>query len=369
MILWGCTAVIGLILFQFVIILIRFRFYWKDHTLGKAPFFPSVSVLISARNEEQNLPALLDSLSKLDYPTDKLQVLFADDQSEDNTAVLIRKYCAENTNWDLVNIDATLAGKYGVNGKANALAILSERATGEFYFFTDADCVLNPDWIKTGVTCFDQKVGLVLGITQVDANTFCDRLEEIDWWNTLGLVKAACDADIPTTGLGNNMVIKREAYEASGGFQKLNDSLTEDLELSKAVQRAGYRVAHQVSPGMLLGTQPVKNLESLLNQRKRWMSGVVTLPWYWLAALSLQFIYFQAVLLLCAVEPLMGVMLGFAKIFLQGLFLRSFSSKTGQEIGWIYLLLYDFYYFIISTLTILYYFWPSKTKWKSRHYS
>lgn len=368
MILWGCTAIIGLILFQFVLILIRFRFYWKDHTHGKAPFFPSVSVLIAARNEERNLPDLLDSLVKLDYPTDKLQVLFADDQSEDNTGVLISKYCTGKTNWNLVTIDSAFAGKYAVNGKANALAVLSELATGDFYFFTDADCIVNQDWIKTGVNCFGEKVGLVLGITQVEASTLWNRLEEIDWWNTLGLVKAACDADIPTTGLGNNMAIKREAYEASGGFKKLNYSLTEDLELSKAVQQAGYRVAHQVGPGMLARTRPVQNLKDLLNQRKRWMSGVVTLPWYWLAALSLQFVYFLAVLLLCWGNPFVAVMLAFTKILLQGLFLGLFSSKAGREIGWIPLLLYDFYYFSISTLTILYYFWPSKTKWKARHY-
>src|SRR5690606_3663342 len=104
-----------------------------------------------------------------------------------------------------------------------------------FYFFTDADCTVNANWIREGVSCFGEEVGIVIGITQVKAVSLLERFQEIDWWLTLGFVKVATDLTIQTTGLGNNMVISKQAYQKSGGFKKLPFCLTEDLEISRAI--------------------------------------------------------------------------------------------------------------------------------------
>lgn len=361
--------VVSVVLLQFISILIRIHYFWKDHKKLHFQDFPIITVLVAARNEQENLPVLLKSLSELDYPKEKLQLLFADDQSSDNTYKLLMRFCEGQERRELLSIQAQQAQHYSKNGKANALAFLSEKALGDYYFFTDADCEVGPQWIKEGVSCFRDDIGIVLGTTQVRANKLFQRFQELDWWNTLGYVKVASDLGVPTTGLGNNMIIKKEAYWKSGGFQNIPFNLTEDLEISKSIRKIGYRLAHQVSPGMLVRTKPETSLVDLIHQRKRWMNGVMTLPWYWLFMLSIQFAYFLCVLFLTYISPSLGISIAGSKILLQAFFLKKVAARAGQGLDWKTLFLFDFYYFYTTTLSILYYFWPSQVKWKSRTYS
>ncbi|WP_425637369.1 glycosyltransferase [Algoriphagus yeomjeoni] len=369
MIIWLSIGALVLIQVQFVVLLVRMRFFWKNHAKDTDFDLPLVSILVAARNEEVDLPNLLSSFEKLDYPSDRIQFLFADDQSSDSTPEILGNWCGIQPNRTFLTIAPLQTGLYNQNGKANALAILGEKATGEYYFFTDADCEVNPNWIREGVSCFSETIGLVIGITKVKAKSLLEKFQEIDWWLTLGFVKVATDLGVQTTGLGNNMVISKEAYERSGGFKKLPFCLTEDLEISRAIQQSGFKIAHQLSPKMLAITKPEINFSALLEQRKRWMSGVMTLPFYWKFILSLQFIFFAAIIGLILHNPLLGLSLTLIKSFFQSVFLMGIAKKVGVKIGWVFLLVFDFYNFSTILLTILYYFWPSKTKWKSREYS
>lgn len=361
-------AVVALLYIQFILGWIRLHFFWKDHAKPINKNLPNVSVLIAARNEEVDLPDLLKSFDQLEYPEDRVQFLFADDQSSDSTAEILKVWCEKKPNRSFLTISPSQTGLYNRNGKANALAILAEKATGAYYFFTDADCEVNPHWLIEGVSSFSENVGLVIGITQVKANSWLEKFQEIDWWLTLGFVKVATDIGIQTTGLGNNMVLGQEAYEKSGGFKKLPFCLTEDLEISRAIQKSGFKIAHQVNPRMLAITKPEISFRALLVQRKRWMSGVMTLPFYWKFILALQLIYFVAIIGLIVLKPVFGLSLALIKTLFQSIFLNGLTRKVGVKIGWFPLLLFDFYNFNTILLTILYYFWPSKTKWKSRVY-
>ena len=104
----------------------------------------------------------------------------------------------------------------GNNGKAASLATLCKAATGDFLFFTDADCQVNSQWIKAGVSSFNPKTGIVIGITKVESNSILGKVQELEWWNTLGQVKIAADLGLQTTGLGNNMIIRKATYDLSG---------------------------------------------------------------------------------------------------------------------------------------------------------
>jgi cellulose synthase/poly-beta-1,6-N-acetylglucosamine synthase-like glycosyltransferase len=90
------TAAIILVILKvifFLILSIRGKFYFQNHRNKLPEILPLVSILVPARNEEKHLPALLSSLSKLDYPEEKLQVLLADDQSSDGTSEIMKTWC------------------------------------------------------------------------------------------------------------------------------------------------------------------------------------------------------------------------------------------------------------------------------------
>jgi cellulose synthase/poly-beta-1,6-N-acetylglucosamine synthase-like glycosyltransferase len=343
MMIW-LVGIVGLLIIQYLLLLLFLITGWKDHLI-KTEELPKVSVLIAARNEEKELPKLLGSLERLNYPIEKLEILIGDDQSTDQTAVIIETWAREESNRKRISVESDSNDGIQRNGKANALAVL---------------------WILEGINCFGQEVGLVLGITQVKSRGWFEKMQEIDWWNTLGIVKIVTDLKLPSTGLGNNMVISRPAYMASGGFEKIPFSLTEDLEISKAIRKVGYSIRHQ---NFLVKTKAEKGLNALLQQRKRWMAGAMTLSSAWKILLGLQFLFFPAVLVLIALDWQFGLILFGSKIIIQSLFLVYFSKKAGQKIGTIPLLLFDFYQIGNLSLTILYYFWSGQTEWKSRKYA
>lgn len=366
--IWITGFISFLLLIQFTVLWILVRKNWKNHSKPEVGELPMVSVLVAARNEEKDIPRLLKSLSALDYPSGKLEILFADDQSEDKTSELIWAWAKDFPNRKLINIFPEQTRLFHANGKANALAILAQQATGSFFFFTDADCELPPTWIKEGVSCFDQKVGLVIGITQVRSRGVFAEMQELDWWNTLGMVKVVTDLGLPTTGLGNNMIISREAYLKSGGFEQLPFSLTEDLEISRAVRKAGYLLVHQVDPKVLVTTKAEASWGQLLRQRKRWMNGVMSLSMGWKILLGFQFLFFPAVVFLLSENLLLGLGFWLLKIILQAGFLNQIALRSGQKLKTVPLLIFDFYQILALSLTILYYFWPIQTQWKARKY-
>jgi cellulose synthase/poly-beta-1,6-N-acetylglucosamine synthase-like glycosyltransferase len=357
----------GLLIIQYVLLLIFLKVNWKNHFI-QSKRTPKVSVLVAARNEEKHLPALLRSLAKLDYPTDQLEILIADDQSEDHTVQIITDWVGNRKERRLISIISDQRNLYQRNGKANALAILIKHASGEFYFFTDADCEVPENWIKEGINSFDDETGMVIGITQVKSRNLFEKMQEIDWWNTLGIVKVVTDLNLPATGLGNNMVISRVAYDQCGGFEKIPFSLTEDLEISKSISKLGFKIRHQVSENILIKTKAEKDLTSLLKQRKRWMAGAMTLSFSWKIILGLQFLFYPAIIVFLGMNWQLGLpILGF-KILFQSLFLSFFSEKVKQKIGLFPLLLFEFYQIWNLSLTILYYFWPGQIDWKARKY-
>lgn len=240
MMLWVALAVVVILIAQDILLVYFFHARFKRHDEGLQwkEQLPTVSVIIPARNEIQVLPTCLAALSRLDYPSEKLQLLVADDQSIDGTGPMLEAWASEGANREKVKIEA----KYThLNGKANALAQMAQKASGELLLFTDADCEVNPMWVKAMVKAYTPKVGLVVGLTSVRRRGLFGRLQGQDWWLTLGMIKVTSDVGHLLTAVGNNMLISQEAYRRVGGFEGLPFSVTEDFVMGEAIKAAGFR--------------------------------------------------------------------------------------------------------------------------------
>ncbi|WP_026950975.1 glycosyltransferase [Algoriphagus mannitolivorans] len=368
MIFWIAIGICIWMVLQLILQVILLATNWKNHREIPPENLPQVSVWIALRNEERELPRLLKSLDDLDYPSDKIEFLLADDGSEDQTWSMLDSWAKKEDNKTLVKLTEKDFGRYHPNGKANALAILGKMATGDFYFFTDGDCKVTKNWIRAGVSSIHENTGMLIGVTRVRRGTLWDQMQELDWWNTLGLVKVVTDLGLPTTGLGNNMVMTKEAYESGGGFESLGKSLTEDLEISKAVRKAGYSIRQQVSEDLLVETKAEYSIPSLLDQRKRWVTGAMTLSLGWKILLAIQVFFFPAIIWLIFENLELGIRLWVLKIAMQSIFIGFFAKRAKCKPPFLSLFLYDFYLLVSYCLTILYYFWPSSVQWKARKY-
>ena len=248
----------------------NFRSYHFEHST-----YPQISILVAARNEENNIEACLRALLAVDYPKEKMEILVGNDDSTDNTLPLANALAKEDKRIKIFNIKTTLGM---ARGKANVLAHLANQARGEFYFISDADTMVQQNWVKHLLCGVHQNVGMISGVTVVAGESLWARLQNMEWLNAFGMLKVITDLNVPVTGIGNNMMITREAYEKVGGYENIPFSIVEDFQLTRAMLQAEFRVINLVNAQVMATTKAVTKLKGIFNQRKRWMHGALKIP-------------------------------------------------------------------------------------------
>jgi cellulose synthase/poly-beta-1,6-N-acetylglucosamine synthase-like glycosyltransferase len=329
---------------------------------------PSVSVIIAARNEEQYLGNCLLSLSKVDYPKEKLEVIVINDHSTDNTKHIIEncsKYfqnfktiTPEKRNWHLI-------------GKTNAIAQGIEITSGEIIITSDADCVFKTSWVKDLVKYHDDKTGIVSGFTYVETNSQFDGMQSLDWIYLLAVASGSFGIGIPLACVGNNMSFSKKAYDEVGGYENLRFSVTEDFALLQGIAKTKrWKCKYPVDAGNLILSKPCTTLKELFYQRKRWGRGGKKAPFIGLVLMAAGFLI--SGLVLCV--PFLPVGIGykifliFFKCMLDFIFLLYPLKKFNLLYLYKYLFVFEIYYTVyVFLLPFLVVFTP-KVKWKGRVY-
>jgi cellulose synthase/poly-beta-1,6-N-acetylglucosamine synthase-like glycosyltransferase len=367
------TIVSALLLLFFLIyftyIFFLFVFFEKVHPYSSDPSlpeYPRVSVLVAARNEEGTIKDCLQALASLSYPEDKYEVLIGNDRSEDATRQIVQTFIGERKNFRLLDITENVGL---AKGKANVLAQLAREAQGDYFFITDADISVPPNWVQEMLGNYKASCGTISGVTMIKGDTLFAKLQSIEWMHAFGMVKAVSDHNIPVSAVGNNMMIPRKVYEETGGYEAIPFSVTEDFELFKTTLKLGYGYQQLMGSGVLAFSKPIDSLNRLLNQRRRWMQGAVQIPVVLSALLLLQALFFPVILYALYVLPKVALLIWSGKLVLQYIFIKKVYQKTGYMFPlWKYILLYELYSGIISLLTLVYYLKPGKIEWKGRKF-
>lgn len=251
----------------------------RNKKIGRDDYLPTVSVLVPARNEEENIEQCLKSLVASNYPQDKFEIIAINDRSTDKTLEIMQKIASEHSNIKVVNITDEQQ-KQNLRGKAGALHFGAETAKGELLMMTDADCVVHPNWIRTIAQKFaDKNIGFVASFTLISGKRLFDIVQAVEWiyMNTMGTAGVAYN--MPLGCFGNNLSVRREAYEKFGGYRNIPFSVTEDLSLQKAVHNAGYAMHYVVDLNGTVTTKPCKTFVEYISQHRRWAMGGLTLGW------------------------------------------------------------------------------------------
>lgn len=329
---------------------------------------PLITIWIAARNEEANILNCLRGMEALNYPKDRLQILIGNDQSSDRTEELVRSFILEKPQFELVTIRKTINGQ---RGKANVLANLYEYSRGEYFLISDADVVVNPNWVQGMIAHFEAnpQIGHHVGITSIKGDSLWAAFQSIDWLHALTLLKIAADLRIPLTGLGNNSAITRKAYESTGGYASVPFSITEDFAMFHEVVQKGFRFKNTISTEVFAETLPMPNLKEFLHQRKRWMVGALQCPW-WIVML----LFLQALMLpiLCLIGFLfswkIAAIIWFIKWLNQTITVLPTIIRLKQWHLIKYLALYELYANSWQMTMIAFYYAPVSVDWKGRIY-
>lgn len=356
--------IIGIAFLTEIVLVIVWLLNFKSYD-SELEEYPSVDILIAARDEEHNLNACLEAIVNLDYPIENINVWIGDDDSSDGTWKIIQRFQAKFTHFNGVQITEQITKG---NGKANVLAQLAGKSQGEWIFITDADITVPKQWIKS-MLCggISSKADLITGTSLVEGQSWLAKIQRLDWLYATSMLKLISDIGVPVSTMGNNMAIKRTVYNKVGGFEGLPFSVTEDLELFKAVQKK-HTTVNLWSEGVLNKSTPQSSVIDLLVQRKRWMRGAFELPYQLLAILVIQAVYFFAIIVLLFLNPIVGMVFWVGKWLIKYVFQVVTSKKIKENISIFDSFVAEVFSMVFSMASLLHYFWPGKIYWKGRAY-
>jgi len=268
----------------FLIILSGYFFQSVLFVIGVKKKFPkcrdkdllSATVIVAARNEEENIWRCMESLGNQNYPDGKLEVIIADDRSTDDTGKIIDKFISSHKNFKKIIPDDP---KGKMVGKVNALATAIRKATGEIILTTDADCEVKPNWAKTIASHYTVEVGMVNSYTTQLADSSFGGMQAIDFIYLLLVAGGTINLGIPISCIGNNMSFRKKAYHEVGGYEKLPFSVTEDFTLLRAIYKLKkYKIIFPLEKDTLVTSIPCTSFKQLYRQKKRWSVGGLGVP-------------------------------------------------------------------------------------------
>jgi cellulose synthase/poly-beta-1,6-N-acetylglucosamine synthase-like glycosyltransferase len=339
----------------------------KKFSQNKEGSLPDVSVIIAARNEEQNILRCLRSLDMLEYPEDKLQIILVDDRSTDKTGNIIDNFIVNKPKFTKI-ITKKEIGR--LKGKTNALANAIEIATGEIILTSDADCIMVPSWIKTTVSYYHDDVAMVNGFTTQTADSQFSGMQAIDFIYLLIVAAGTINLKTPISCIGNNMSYRKKAYLEVGGYENLPFSITEDFNLLKAINKLKkYKIIYPLNKAALVTSTACKNIKTLYHQKKRWSVGGLKAPWQGYVI----FVFGYVTNLLTLLTPFFFTKnwLYFVLFKIATDFFLLFPAYT--RLGLIkdlkYFITFEIYYLIyVTLLPIIVFTTGKKVHWKGREY-
>jgi cellulose synthase/poly-beta-1,6-N-acetylglucosamine synthase-like glycosyltransferase len=327
---------------------------------------PFVSVVIPARNEEQNIATCLESVLNQTYPKDRHEIILVNDNSTDKTGIIAEEFAGRTDRLKIIiakeNPDLT--------GRSNALAQGIDIAKGEVILMTDADCVIPPTWVEYIAKRFVDGIDVMGSITLQQTENWFEGMQSLDWALILGVGSATIGLGIPISIIGNNFSIRRSAYDAVNGFRGIKNSVTEDFQLFKSVVDSGSKGARfPLDSRIRIMTLPCPSVKELIMQKHRWGRGGMDLSPLGFAIIATSFITHVALLIGWFFLPLSAMAFVFLIKFLGDLtFLTRVLSLTGKLQDLKYFLHFEMYYLLYVLSMPFKVFFDRKVVWKGRAY-
>lgn len=217
---------------------------------------PSITVIVPARNEAENIAATLESLLAQDYP---LQIIAIDDRSSDSTGAIMDAIAAQHRERLTTLHVLTLPEDW--LGKPHAMALSARHAIAlhrpDYLLFTDADVLFTPDAIRRSLAqavaaqadhfvTFPTPLvktpgeGMMLGFLQI-----------MGLWVTRPWLASNPRAKRDAIGIGAFCLVTPAAYKQIGSFEALRLEVLEDVNFARNIKKSNLRQRVAIAPGMV----------------------------------------------------------------------------------------------------------------------
>ncbi|MDR0306964.1 MAG: glycosyltransferase [Chitinispirillales bacterium] len=269
--------VISTLGFTAVIFFLRNGLYRLDSASGEENNL-SFSVVVAARNEERNIEKCLQTIFTQNLSDDRYEVIVINDRSQDTTPEILCNLQKRFQNLKVITITETPAG---ISPKKYAVSKGIETAVNEIIVFTDADCVVQPEWLSTIGRYFKPDTGLVQGITSYEyidgMNKLFFGLQAIDFLSHGVIAAAAIGCGLPINSNANNLAFRKSAFEEIGGYGADNKVVLGDDDhlLQRVWKSKRWKVRFMADNRANVETAPTPTVGAVFEQRRRWGSVTV----------------------------------------------------------------------------------------------
>lgn len=269
--------------------IIYIRFWWKRNIVSDkfdAVDIPFVTVIIIGRNEGNNISTCINSILDNDYPTDKFEVIYIDDHSEDDSIQILSKI--SDPNFCFYRLESKISHFNNISFKKVGIDFAVSKARGSIILQTDADVIAKKDWIRSHSVYFQntEKVELVTGPV-IYYETGSSVLSSFQYYDLLTMI-AVTSAGINTgkyfLSNGANMIYRKEIYNIDS--TNLSKASGDDMFFSQGIGLKNKdAIRFNLNPDALIKTFPEKDLKDFFNQRLRWGTKTSSYKDYKLRAL------------------------------------------------------------------------------------
>ena len=234
-----------------------------------------ISVVVCFRNEENNLPQLLNSLLAQEYPSQQFEIILYNDASTDGSMAIIKNFQAQYKSHQIIYRE--VPHQSGANSpKKLAINEASQMSNAKLLAVTDADCILLPNWLTLiEQTYIEKEAYLIAGPVTV--------IQEKGWLNELQCIELHALAAVTAGAIGHkksimcngaNLAFDRNTFLQLDPY-KYNHFISsgDDMFLMLSMQ-AAYpdKIEYLTNSNALVYTKGKNNIVDYLNQRVRWAS-------------------------------------------------------------------------------------------------
>jgi glycosyltransferase involved in cell wall biosynthesis len=257
-----------IILFYCLAIIVLIYGFTRVNTIDYVGLTPKIkfSIIVPFRNEAENLPILLQSLSKLNYPMELFEVILVNDDSED-------KFKVPSLNFKISVINNIRVSN---SPKKDAIVTAMQFINTDWIIITDADCTVNANWLLTMDNYIQlHDVAMIASAVTYDCDSsFLHHFQQLDLASLQGATIGSFGIHKGFMCNGANFAYTKSFFQKLNGFEG-NDGIASGDDvflLQKAVAKSPEEVHYLKSQNNIVITKPLDNWKSLFYQRVRWAS-------------------------------------------------------------------------------------------------
>jgi glycosyltransferase involved in cell wall biosynthesis len=352
MIFWICTI---FILSLFLLYLATWFLIGEKKTDSEKynPVY-DISLVIPFRNEAQNLPKLLDSISKL--PSKPKEIIFVNDHSEDNSIEILKKSALSI---DILHLEAEIFGK------KQALHKGIQHADCDYILTWDADVEIPSTYFEVIAKQYISDL-LILPV-KMQAFSFLGFFASLDYY-FLNAISFACGKFSQNiVASGANLLFKKDLYFSYCETQKTYQFASgDDAFLLQFAKENGAKITTVLDSELCVKTESPSNIQNFIQQRLRWIGKSKAVGDKFAFLIGVLGVLYQVNYVVLVLNyPSFWEMILLSKILVEILIFLPYVFKIKHGIALLFSpffsLIYSFYMLLIGVVSL---FW--KVKWKGR---